>query len=50
MGITSEVGHIVIVVIAVLCGLITIKATKKVFGITLFIGLIAVITKYIGIW
>lgn len=50
MGMTVETGHVVIVLIAVLCGLFMLKVTKKIIGIVFLIGLVAVATKYFGLW
>lgn len=43
-------GHVIIVTIAVVCGLIMLKVTKKIVGIAIIVGLIAAVTKYFGIW
>lgn len=50
MGISVSTGHVIIVVVAILCGLITLKVTKKVFGAVLLAGVVAVLTKYFGLW
>ena len=50
MNMTFETGHVVIVFVAVLCGLLMLKVTKKIFGIAFLVGLVAVATKYFGLW
>lgn len=49
-NLSFETGHVVIVAIAVICGLFMLKVTKKVIGAAIVIGIIAVITKHIGLW
>jgi len=50
MPITEDVGHVIIVGIAVLCGLIMLKVTKKVLGLAIGIAVVAVITNVLGLW
>lgn len=50
MIISEQVGHVIVVVIAVMCGLIMLKVTKKVLGLAIGVTAVAVITKMLGLW
>lgn len=50
MGLSIATGHVIIVFVAVMCGLLMLKVTKKILGIAFVIGLVVVITKYFGLW
>lgn len=45
-----QTGHVLIVGIAVICGLFMLKVAKKIIGIAAVVIAIAVATKYFGLW
>ena len=45
-----QTGHVLIVGIAVVCGLTMLKVAKKVIGVVVVVAAVAVLTKYFGLW
>lgn len=43
-------GHVIIVSIAAVCTLAMLKTTKKVISVAIALGLVATVTKYMGLW
>ena len=45
-----QTGHALIVGIAVIAGLFMLKVAKKIIGVAAVVAVIAVATKYFGLW
>ena len=45
-----QTGHVVIVGVAVVCGSIMVKVTKKIIGAAIVICVVVAATKYFGLW
>lgn len=49
-AISVQTGHVIVVAVAVVAALVILKVTKKVIGIAAVVGVLAALTKYLGLW